>query len=71
MKLNVSFEKCKILKLIISIATRKPLRSFWKIHRIDEVNSNSIGDKIGNKIDNLGFNDLFFFILIALLLVSC
>ncbi len=44
----------------------KPLRSFWNIDRIETINNNNIGDGI----DNLGFNDLFFFIAITRLLIS-
>ncbi len=45
----------------------KPLRSLWNIDRIETINSNNIGDGI----DNLGFNDLFFFfIAITRLLIS-
>lgn len=44
----------------------KPLRSLWNIDRIETINSNNIGDGI----DNLGFNDLFFFIVTTRLLTS-
>ncbi len=44
----------------------KPLRSFWNIDRIETINSNNIGDGIVN----LGFNDLFFFIVTTRLLTS-
>jgi len=54
-----------MLKLIISIATMKPLRSFWKINRIDVMNNSNIGDKT----DNLGFRHLFLFIATTLLLI--
>lgn len=44
----------------------KPLRSLWNIDRIETINSNNIGDGIVN----LGFNDLFFFIVTTRLLIS-
>ncbi len=44
----------------------KPLRSLWNIDRIETINSNNIGDGIVN----LGFNDLFFFIVTTRLLTS-